>query len=126
MKTCPGCKTEKPYEEFGKTKATKSGLSARCKACNRKKGNERYWRRINNFWENRDKKCERCKKEFPIYILEFHHIDPDGKEGTVTSLIGNACSKERVEKELAKCEQLCANCHNTRHYEMRTGEKVEL
>ena len=59
-------------------------------------------------------KCNRCSENH-IACLEFHHIDPSGKEGN----IGQICrsySTERLLKEIEKCEILCANCHRKLHY----------
>jgi hypothetical protein len=42
-------------------------------------------------------------------VLELHHRDPGEKELTSTQF---ACvGTEKLEKELAKCDVLCANCH---------------
>lgn len=53
--------------------------------------------------------------------LEFHHKDPSKKEVTLSRAVNNGWSIERMEKEIAKCVVLCANCHRKLHYEERTG-----
>ncbi len=40
MKTCKRCKVEKPFEDFHKCKAVKSGLSANCKGCSNERTRE--------------------------------------------------------------------------------------
>ncbi len=42
MKKCSVCKTEKPFDCFSKSKAVKSGLTARCKACTSLYNSKRY------------------------------------------------------------------------------------
>jgi hypothetical protein len=60
--------------------------------------------------------------------LEFNHVDPHSKTGNVAELVRSGCSKQRLHDEIAKCEVLCANCHQrftsssrTAHYRRPTG-----
>lgn len=58
--------------------------------------------------------CCRCGyKEHPA-ALEFHHTDPSTKTDGVARLYMGR--RERLDEELAKCEVICANCHNIEHY----------
>lgn len=51
----------------------------------------------------------RCNNCFGVFSLEFDHIDPMKKEFEVTSLMrGN---REKLKKELDKCQLLCTPCH---------------
>ena len=58
--------------------------------------------------------CNRCP-ESHVACLDFHHIDPQDKEYTINKLIHKTASRERVLKEVKKCEVLCANCHRKEH-----------
>jgi 5-methylcytosine-specific restriction endonuclease McrA len=49
--------------------------------------------------------CSRCPEHHPA-CLDFHHLDPTGKDLSV----GNAISSE-----IAKCVLLCSNCHRKLH-----------
>lgn len=49
-----------------------------------------------------------------IGALEFHHIDPNKKDFGL-GMSGMTRSWERVQKELAKCLLVCANCHREIH-----------
>jgi hypothetical protein len=53
--------------------------------------------------------CVRCGYKKCARALHYHHIDPTTKEFGIGNCgsAGNA----RIEKELAKCQLLCANCH---------------
>lgn len=51
----------------------------------------------------------RCKVCGSLEKLEFHHVDPDEKNNSITSMLG--LSKERLVAELDKCELLCHDCH---------------
>lgn len=60
--------------------------------------------------------CNRCGENHPACIC-FHHINPDEKETAIASTLRNGWSKERIEKEISKCEVLCHNCHSKVHWE---------
>ncbi len=61
-------------------------------------------------------KCKDCGMSFKNRpeCLDFHHLDPSKKDGTVFRMISNG--KNVFLKELAKCIPLCCNCHRTRHH----------
>ncbi len=56
-------------------------------------------------------KCLKCDTD-DIFVLEFHHFSI-AKEDTINQLRNRRWSA--VEKELEKCELLCANCHRDGH-----------
>ena len=59
--------------------------------------------------------CQRCKLEWPSYVLEFHHRDPSEKEFILAKLYSR--SKERILEEIKKCDVLCSNCHKIVEHE---------
>ena len=59
-------------------------------------------------------KCICCGYNKCIGALEFHHLDPNGKDFNISAKgITRAWSK--VKEELDKCVLLCANCHRELH-----------
>lgn len=58
-------------------------------------------------------KCSRCSETFHR-CLDFHHIGK--KEFNIGEARLRGFSKERVQKEIDKCELLCANCHRKETY----------
>lgn len=58
--------------------------------------------------------CNRCGFDNPIALV-FHHSDPSLKEISVSKAISNGWGKDRIIKEIAKCEVVCANCHAIEH-----------
>ena len=56
--------------------------------------------------------CTDCKNEFPSYIYDFHHLDPNIKDFNIARLMGRKW--ENIVPELDKCILLCANCHRIR------------
>lgn len=62
--------------------------------------------------------CTDCGNIHPA-VLQFHHLDPTKKDGTVREMIAEGKSERRVLAEIGKCIVLCANCHAIRHWEER-------
>ena len=59
--------------------------------------------------------CSVCGEDHPACI-DFHHRDPSEKEISIPNAIRNGWSKDRVLKEMDKCEILCSNCHRKLHW----------
>ena len=59
-------------------------------------------------------KCKRCGFDFHPAIYEFHHRIPEEKDRDPSKML--QLSKERLQKELDKCDLLCANCHRFIHH----------
>jgi DNA-binding CsgD family transcriptional regulator len=59
--------------------------------------------------------CIKCGYNKCISALEFHHIDPNGKD---FSIGGKSWSFERLKKEVDKCILVCSNCHREIHEEI--------
>lgn len=59
--------------------------------------------------------CGKCNLEWPDYVFEFHHTDPNKKEYTPSKLF--MLSDDNIEKELQKCIMVCSNCHKIIHHE---------
>lgn len=58
--------------------------------------------------------CEICGYNKYNGALEFHHLDPNEKDFSISSK-GYTRSWEKVKTELDKCVMLCANCHREVH-----------
>jgi len=56
-----------------------------------------------------------------IACLDFHHRNPDEKEITIAEVFRKGWGWERIEKEIAKCDVLCKNCHAKLHYNEKHG-----
>lgn len=59
--------------------------------------------------------CSRCPESHPA-CLEFHHRNPAEKEINLAWTVSWGWSTERIEREIAKCIVLCANCHRKQHW----------
>jgi hypothetical protein len=64
------------------------------------------------------KVCSSCGEDHPACI-DFHHRDENKKELDVSKAVRYGWSKERILKEVVKCDVLCANCHRKLHWMVR-------
>ncbi len=48
-------------------------------------------------------------------VYDFHHREPEEKHATINHLLAIHASWSKLQKELDKCDLLCANCHRIRH-----------
>lgn len=55
--------------------------------------------------------CTDCKEDYPYWILEFDHLED--KLFTI-SQAGPSSGLKALEREIKKCEIVCANCHRNR------------
>ena len=59
-------------------------------------------------------KCSKCGYEKCIAALEFHHVEPQHKDFSI-SKDGSTRSWEKIKNEIDKCILVCANCHREIH-----------
>jgi transposase-like protein len=77
-------------------------------------------------------KCLHCDENHPA-VLQFHHRDPAQKEFNISDFVTHQSGGIRkLQKEIEKCDIVCANCHLKLHYEndhrrvrLPTGEIIE-
>lgn len=130
MKKCSKCKQQLPDTAFAKRryKSGKVGLQPYCKKCNNSERVKYYKNNKQHHIDYNEKRlravqdkvmqhllenpCVECG-ETDILVLQFDHINPKDKEFSISdALRGRRYTWKRVEKEIAKCRVLCANCHS--------------
>lgn len=131
MKRCYKCGEEKDLTMFSNNKTKKDGLSDHCRACHkamRKRHYDANQQKIIRQVEERQNKLKSYIKDYKTKIgcvvcgenhpacLDLHHKDPLTKEINPSAMSGRGWSIERINKELKKCDVMCANCHRKHHY----------
>lgn len=58
-------------------------------------------------------KCQICGYNRCINALEFHHVNPEEKDFTIS---GGTKSFDTLKPEIDKCIIICANCHRDLHF----------
>ncbi|QGH79901.1 HNH endonuclease [Streptomyces phage Bordeaux] len=61
--------------------------------------------------------CTDCGNHFPHYVMQWDHLGD--KKMDVSRMVQSGNSIETIEKEIAKCELVCANCHCIRTHNRR-------
>ena len=61
-------------------------------------------------------KCVACGYDKHQNSLEFHHVNPEDKEFSLSDIDRRVYKTwEEIKKELDKCVILCSNCHKELH-----------
>ena len=83
---------------------------------NARKNTARYRLELNRyvFKYKQSHPCETCGESDPC-CLQFHHRDPSKKDLAISRAAQYVWSLDRLEKEIEKCDVLCANCHAKVH-----------
>lgn len=64
--------------------------------------------------------CCCCGYNKCMWALALHHLNPDEKEMTLSSIRANPKNWNIIVKELRKCILVCHNCHS----EIHAGERL--
>lgn len=125
---CKECNEELPLSMFvRKGKNKKSGAlqySSRCKVCynqhvkQQPSYNTEARRRIEklDFSNSIKVKCVVCGYDRCSSALDFHHVDDNEKEATISWMVTNrAYTLDDIRKEMMKCVVVCSNCHREHH-----------
>lgn len=117
MKTCIKCNA-----------GARQGQSY-CKPCSNKVGRDNYLKNKDRYYaqaKKRDKQlddilhtaksvpCADCKLEYPYYVMDFDHLRD--KSFGIREMRRRRMALDKIIKEIAKCEVVCANCHRERTF----------
>lgn len=127
MRFCKSCESHKDEQDFNRKG---NGYQSQCRLCQRSwykkyydevpKERERLLlknKEAKNKIREKIKKikeetpCTDCGKHFPYFVMDFDH--QRNKEFTISTNIYKK-SWSDIEKEIEKCELVCANCHRIR------------
>jgi transposase len=67
--------------------------------------------------------CQACNYNKSIGALEFHHIDSNEKDFSISA---KSYSFDRLKKEVDKCILVCSNCHIEIHDEIKKNGYSEI
>lgn len=142
-KRCTKCKARKNTNSFGwkKLGVRKQSHCRQCMA----KASRKHYKKNHSYYIKRNKKnqskyaarslefvrsyllshfCVDCKNN-DIRVLEFDHLRD--KKYNINSLMHNGVSLVTLQREIDKCDVVCANCHRIRTYaRMKSWRNREL
>jgi len=132
---CQKCGETKDISEFSPKQNSPRGLDYWCKVCRRKYARQ-Y--RVDNGEEirqyERDCRAERIKwlQDFksntpcadcgqiyePSYCMDYDHVPERGQKiANISRMVLNDMPMDAIMAEIAKCDLVCALCHNKRTYD---------
>lgn len=114
MKTCIKCNNEKDINEFRKVGKYYRNT---CKSCENLETIESQ-RVTQAYLKSFKTECSICGYSKCKNALDFHHLDSDEKEYTLSNLRGRKWSEHTkilIDSEVEKCIIVCANCHREIH-----------
>jgi hypothetical protein len=126
-KRCCTCGEIKPLDGFNRLSKAKDGRQPRCRQChkdwhadNKERHNTMIHARTRRLRLElasrivaylRTHPCVDCGESNPV-VLEFDHLRD--KLDNVSGLVRRLTNWTVIEKEIEKCEVVCANCHRIR------------
>jgi hypothetical protein len=114
-RVCRYCGKRRILDEFPLAGHGKPYRRWRCSTCYVKQKMDRI--RILRLWIREIKselKCSRCGND-DFRVLQFHHNGD--KHFNIGDAARRGYAKERIKKEIDKCEAICANCHQIETFE---------
>ena len=125
-KRCDYCQKLYPEDAFGValTSETKIYRRRKCRYCYRLTKQaliSRYFQWINEYKVQRG--CKRCKI-IDSRVLDFHHKNDQTKLFTIGGF-RRSVGFDRIQREVKKCEVVCANCHRILHAETRRSALIK-
>ena len=73
----------------------------------------------------KNKPCADCGIRYPYYVMDFDHVRGE-KEFGFGRVTQTNIALERIIKEIAKCDVVCANCHRERTQRKIAREEMDL
>lgn len=127
LKRCTKCHAEKDETDFSRRRKEGPPLN-QCKSCvkayqaahyhaNKQQyfaRNAQYRQRVAELIKAmKQKPCADCGQSYPPWVRDFDHRDGESKFKDISKLTGNS-SWGIVQREIEKCDVVCANCHRIR------------
>ena len=94
----------------------------RCKKCNYESLSKTRKNYKSILVKYKGGKCEICGYDKCIDAFDFHHINPEEKDFSISSSHNN--NIEKLKKEVDKCIMVCANCHREIHFKLNEEKRL--
>lgn len=114
QRRCPKCNEFKDSVDFYLRHDRTDQTHSYCRDCINTQSLERQRKLKMLAVEYKGGKCSICSYYRSSAALEFHHLNPNEKDFTL-SHVRSYKFDDRIKTELDKCVLLCANCHREVH-----------
>lgn len=119
LKTCSRCHNPQPTSQFypRRKRVGIGNLSPWCRKCYRDDAATRQRAFKERCIQYKGGACLKCGYNRYSGAMDFHHRDPTKKDFGLSRR--RSCTwTEEIQRELDKCDLLCANCHRETHAEL--------
>lgn len=113
FKTCPKCNCKKELIRENFYINSKGKTHGWCRKCNDEISYKKQKELKQKCVDMKGGKCIFCGYNKYIGSLDFHHLNPDEKEYSISDL--RTYSVDKIKTELDKCILVCRNCHGELH-----------
>ena len=113
-KFCPRCNTFHYLSQFPAQTSSSTQLHTYCRECKNIYAASRLEQIRDQVFNLKGSCCAICGLETDRRVFDYHHIDGENKENTISHLIG-CLNWDRLLDELPKCVLLCPTCHRKVH-----------
>ena len=142
MKICPKCHKQRRLTSFYyRKRGPRAGeYYEKCKECMKLRGRSYYhlnrdrqlrlalirraqYRSSTKAYlvKVKNKPCSDCGRKFPHYVMDFDHRDARTKHRDIARMVAGGWAMWKIEREIEKCDLVCANCHRIRTYGKHAG-----
>lgn len=118
---CKDCNNDLSIDNFtveGKTSSGRLKYRSRCKECYRQHSIDNHVNspsRLFEYAKSMKTKCVVCGYDRCRAALEFHHLDPNIKDGSISQMVRERVDLKVLKKEIKKCVVICNRCHREHH-----------
>jgi hypothetical protein len=113
LKICPKCNCQKELTKENFYINSNGKTHSWCKMCNDKISYKKQKELKQKCVDIKGGKCVFCGYNKYVGSMDFHHIDPNKKEYSISDL--RTYSFDKLKVELDKCILVCRNCHGELH-----------
>lgn len=137
IKTCSKCKISKTLDLFAWKNKSKGQKQSYCLDCQKiaskahyqankesyiKRNNKNYPDYVKWYKELKNNPCVDCGQVFHPAAMQWDHLPTFSKNDTISIMYRKGYGKNRILKEIEKCELVCANCHCIRTFNRLTNK----
>ena len=128
-KTCSKCKLIKNIDDFAYSYRYKNKRQSHCRVCSNEAGKKNYNENKERYYavakgrdvwlreqvnKIKDVPCMDCNNKFDPICMDFDHLPEFEKFMNISAMVKRRMAWSKIEKEIAKCEIVCSNCHRLR------------
>ena len=138
-RVCSRCLMNKPISEYNFRYRAAGVRHSYCKSCGKVLTHSHYVRNKRQYLDRnartfagrraflrqmKSRPCADCGIQYPYYVMDFDHREGLQKNFSLSRVEG--VTLRTIQREIEKCDVVCANCHRERTHQRRIGSLKEI